>query len=102
VILVVECDRVLPWDGLESLSREDLLSLVTIQQRQNEDLKSTVGALTDEVRRLRSQLQLLHAVIRRLRAIPVPRHYSNSIVTCGEALLRFGWIRHYPSTWPSD
>ena len=57
--------------GLESLSREDLLALVTIQQRQIEDLKSTVGALTDEVWRLRSQMQLLHAaVIRRLRGIP--------------------------------
>ena len=42
--------------GLESLSCEDLLALVTIQQRQIEDLKSTVGALADEVERLRSQL----------------------------------------------
>ena len=42
--------------GLESLSREDLLALVAIQQRQIEDLKSTVVALSDEVQRLRSQL----------------------------------------------
>ena len=42
--------------GLESLSREDLLALLALQQRQIEDLKSTVVALTDKVRNLESRL----------------------------------------------
>lgn len=42
--------------GLESLSREDLLSLLALQQRQIEDLKSTVAALNDKVRDLESRL----------------------------------------------
>jgi len=42
--------------GLESLSREDLLALLALQQRQIEDLKSTVVALTDKVRDLESRL----------------------------------------------
>ncbi|MEY9894790.1 transposase [Catenulispora sp. MAP5-51] len=41
---------------LESLSREDLLALLALQQRQIEDLKSTVVALTDKVRDLESRL----------------------------------------------
>ena len=42
--------------GLESLSREDLLALLELQQRQIEDLKSTVAALNDKVRDLESRL----------------------------------------------
>jgi cell division protein FtsB len=42
--------------GLESLSREDLLALVAMQQRQIEDLKDTVVRLADEVQELRSRL----------------------------------------------
>ena len=42
--------------GLESLSREDLLALIALQQRQIEDLKSTVVALSDKVRDLESRL----------------------------------------------
>ena len=42
--------------GLESLSREELFALIALQQRQIEDLKSTVSALTDKVRDLESKL----------------------------------------------
>lgn len=42
--------------GLESLSREDLLALLALQQRQIEDLKSTVVRLTEEVTELRAKL----------------------------------------------
>ena len=42
--------------GLESLSREDLLALLALQQRQIEDLKSTVARLAEEVTELRARL----------------------------------------------
>jgi transposase len=42
--------------GLESLSREDLLALLALQQQQIEDLKSTVVRLTEEVTELRARL----------------------------------------------
>ena len=41
--------------GLESLSREELLALVALQQRQIEDLKSTVDRLSHEVARLKAK-----------------------------------------------
>jgi len=41
---------------LESLSREDLLALLALQQRQIEDLKFTVVRLTEEVSELRAKL----------------------------------------------
>ncbi|WP_370352468.1 DUF6444 domain-containing protein [Catenulispora sp. EB89] len=52
------CDRVLSCvvGGLESPSREDLLALLALQQRQIEDPKSTVVRLTDEVVELRARL----------------------------------------------